>query len=89
MGVANTAIRCASYAARASAIDVDDLAGHKTCALGAEKKDHRRDFFGCTDTAKRDAGDRTTVVMIGRDPARTRGGIAKTSPPRRVDRVRD
>ena len=32
-------------AARAAAVDIDDLAGHETCALGTEKQHHRGDLL--------------------------------------------
>src|ERR1044072_5659706 len=76
------------YAARASAIDIDDLAGHETGALGAEKKDHGRDFLGCSDAAERDARNGAAVILLGRHPARPTGRLAPTLPPRRIDPAR-
>ena len=75
-----------SYAARAPAIDVHDFTSHETCALGAEEKDHRGDFLRCSDATKRYARNSAAIVLIGRNPARTYGGVTETSPARRINR---
>src|ERR1043166_3771270 len=88
LGVLLDRLAATLYAARAAAIDIDDLAGHETGALGTEKQDHGGDLLGCADPAERHARDRAAIVLLGRDPARPHRRLAQTLPARGVDRAR-
>src|SRR5678815_3693631 len=72
------------YAARAAAIDIDDLAGHETGALGTEEKDHGRHLLGCPDAAERDARNGAAVVLLGRHAARPHLSLIHISEPTRL-----